>query len=104
MSLLDQRVCLYFLVIVLLIEYFLKIFDSPEAKDHYLQGYVKTGELAMNIRVATKINVPPKTVWAAVSDIQRRSEMLSGIVTLSVLYPVSITLSGGRQLSWPVWR
>ena len=39
----------------------------------------------MNIRVATTINAPAERVWAAVSDIEHRSQRLSGIFTLSVL-------------------
>jgi uncharacterized protein YndB with AHSA1/START domain len=55
----------------------------------------------MNIRVGTTINAPTERVWAAVSDIEHRSQMLSGIVTLRVLERPASGLIG---LKWSETR
>ena len=55
----------------------------------------------MNVRVATTINAPAAQVWAAVSDIEHRSPMLSGIVTLRVLERPASGLIG---LKWSETR
>ncbi len=55
----------------------------------------------MHIQVTTRINGSKELVWAAVSDIERRSDILSGVTALTVLERPASGLVG---LKWTETR